>query len=241
MKNFAAWIDDVFVLTVEAPNIDAIMKKAKPPVIYWAAMDQYFPVELSHSIDATTVRMTVVDVLPLGENLILKWGKTRFPVYPRAIVRTDWFEQRYSCLDTELGAIYEETATIFSVWAPTATCVKLCLDQQIYALKRGLSGIWSSKISGNWHGTPYQYEVTVNGQTIHVNDPYSKALLVNSEKSVVVDLSKTNPTNFTKNIRPKQQHLQDAIIYELHVRDATIQKAGGIDHRGKYLGLTETN
>jgi pullulanase len=241
MKNFAAWIDDVFVLTVKAPQIAAIMRESNPPVIYWAAMDQYFPVKLDHAIDSTTVRMTFEDELPMGEDLFLNWGKVRVPIYPRAIVRTDWFDQRYSCLDTELGAIYEETETDFSVWAPTATCVKLCLDQQIHALKRGKSGIWTSKISGNWHGFSYQYEVTVNGQTARVNDPYTKALLVNSEKSVVVDLSKTNPASFTKNIKPKQQHLQDAIIYELHVRDATIQKAGRIHHKGKFLGLTETN
>jgi pullulanase len=241
MKNFAAWIDDVFVLTVKAPKIAAIMRESNPPVIYWAAMDQYFPVKLDHAIDSTTVRMTFEDELPMGEDLFLNWGKVRIPIYPRAIVQTDWFDQRYSCLDTELGAIYEETETDFSVWAPTATCVKLCLDQQIHALKRGKSGIWTSKISGNWHGFSYQYEVTVNGQTARVNDPYTKALLVNSEKSVVVDLSKTNPASFTKNIKPKQQHLQDAIIYELHVRDATIQKAGRIHHKGKFLGLTETN
>ena len=88
---------------------------------------------------------------------------------------------------------------------------------------------------------PYQYEVTVNGHTTRVNDPYSKALLVNSEKSVIVDLAKTNPDSFHKNTRPKQQHLQDAIIYELHVRDATIQEAGGFQNKGKFLGLTETN
>ncbi|QUW22985.1 type I pullulanase [Sporosarcina sp. Marseille-Q4063] len=241
MKNLAAWIDDVFVLTVKVPDAAAVMKETNPPIIHWAAMDKYFPVKLDHAIDATIVRMTLVDELPMGEDLFLNWGKLRVPIYPRAIVRTDWFEKRYSCLETELGAVYEETATTFSVWAPTATCVTLFLGDQIYALKRGKNGIWSSKISGNWHEFPYQYEVTVNGQTTRVNDPYSKALLVNSEKSVVVDLSKTNPAGFAEHIRPEQQHLQDAIIYELHVRDATMQEAGGIYNKGKFLGLTEAN
>ena len=98
MKNLAAWIDDVFVLTVKVPNITAIMKEANPPVIYWEAMDKYFPVKLGHAIDSTTVRMTFVDELPMGEDLLLNWGKLCVPIYPRAIVRTDWFEQRYSCL-----------------------------------------------------------------------------------------------------------------------------------------------
>ena len=61
-----------------------------------------------------------------------------------------------------------------------------------------------------------------------LNDPYAKAMLANSEKSVIVDLAKTDPPNFSKRERPKLQHLQDAIIYELHVRDATIQEESGV-------------
>ena len=235
-----AWIDDVFTLTAKVQNITTVMKEAETPAIFWEAMDKYFPVKLGDTIDDTTVSMTFVDELPMGEKLTLHWGELQLPIYPGAIVRTDWFDQHYSDLDTELGAKYGVNATTFSVWAPTATCVKLCLNEQVFSLKRGSRGIWESAITGNWHGFPYQYEVTVNGQTERVNDPYSKALLVNSEKSVVVNLAKTDPVNFTETIRPKQ-HLQDAIIYELHIRDATIQETAGVLNRGKFLGLTETN
>ena len=240
MKNLAAWIDDVFMLTVKVQNVAEMLVVVDSPVIYWKRVDRYFPVQLDHAIDHTTVRMTFAHELPMGEDLVLLWGKLRVPIYPGAIVRTDWFDQHHSNVDTELGARYEVTATTFSVWAPTATCVRLCLDKQTHVLKRGEYGVWENTIVGNWHDFPYQYEVTVNGQTNLVNDPYTKALLANSEKSVVVNLSKTDPSGFAKTARPKH-HLQDAIIYELHVRDTTIQKGSGVIDKGKFLGLTETN
>lgn len=241
MKNYVVWIDDVFVLTVKAQEITSFMKEENPPVVYWKAKNKYFPVIFYDAIDSTTAHLTIAHELPMGEELSLLWGKLQMPIYPRAIVRTNWFEQRYTPADTKLGAIYKTTATTFSVWAPTATCIKLCLDNQIYWMNRENNGIWRKKIEGDWHASPYQYEVTVNGQTSHVNDPYSKALLVNSEKSVVVDLSKTHPNHFSDTTNPSRQHLQDAIIYELHVRDATIHQESGIQHKGKFIGLTEND
>lgn len=236
--NQTAWIDDVFILIVKVQNSSRILAEVESPVIYWKEADRYFPVKLDHAIDHATVRMTLGHELPMGEDLVLLWGDLRIPVYPGAIVRTEWFDQRYSHIDAELGAKFETTGTTFSVWAPTATCVKLFLSGQEHALKRGEYGVWNGVIAGNWHGVPYQYEVTVNGQSNLVNDPYSKALLANSQKSVVVDLSKTNPSDFAVPTRPKRQ-LQDAIIYELHVRDTTIHKDSGVFNKGKFTGLTE--
>ena len=240
MINQVAWIDDVFILKVKVQNGPRMMTVADSPVIYWKSMDRYFPVKLDHAIDYETVRMTFAQELPMGEDLILHWGALRLPIYPGAIVRTDWFDKHYSHVDAELGAKYEPAETTFSVWTPTATSVNLVIKGKIHPLKRGDYGVWSSAIAGDLHGVPYQYEVTVNGQSNLVNDPYSKALLANSEKSVVVDLAKTNPSGFAETTRPKH-HLQDAIIYELHVRDTTIQKESGVLNKGKFIGLTETD
>ncbi|MFK4997374.1 hypothetical protein ACI2OX_06960 [Bacillus sp. N9] len=91
-------------------------------------------------------------------------------------------------------------------------------------------------MNGDWHGSSYDYEININGKIERVNDPYAKALLANSEKGVVVDLTRTDQM---KAKRPKHQHLQDAIIYELHVRDATIHPNSGVMNKGTFLGLTE--
>lgn len=241
MKNHVAWIDDVFVLTVNIQNITAISQIADPPHIYWQAMDRYFPVRVDHVIDDASIRMTFFDELPMGKDLTLKWGDMQVPIYPGAVVRTNWFDHTYSQLHAELGANYQTEATNFSVWAPTATHVQLCLRQKMYALDRNEKGVWTNRIAGDWHGFAYQYVVTVNGQTKWVNDPYTKALLANSEKSVIVDPARTDPAGFAATKRPALQHLQDAIIYELHVRDATVQEASGAVHKGKFSGLAETD
>lgn len=235
-----AWIDDVFALTVKVEVRPEILSGVDAPMIYWKAVDKYFPAQFEDVVDHATIHMTFEDELPMGEELMLYWGALRVPIYPRAIVRTEWFEERYSNVNVELGAKYAKTATTFSVWAPTATSIKLILNDESYALIRYKHGVWTGSITGDWHGSSYQYEVTVNGQTNRVNDPYSKAMLANSEKSVVVDLSKTNPTGFSTTNRPKRC-LQDAIIYELHVRDTTIHNESGVLNKGKFKGLTETD
>lgn len=235
-----AWIDDICVLTVRIENINLLLHAANSPVIYWEAKDKRFPAKVEKVIDDSAVSMTFSEELPIGESLVLLWGKNKIPVYPRAVVRTEWFDSHYANLTAKLGADYKKSATTFSVWAPTATSVNVCLDQQIIKLLRVKNGVWKKEIDGDWHGITYQFEATVNGTTKRVNDPYAKAMLANSAKSVVVDLAETDPADFVIQERPKLQNLHDAIIYELHVRDATIQADSGVANKGNFSGLAET-
>ncbi|WP_186672524.1 type I pullulanase [Sporosarcina sp. BP05] len=240
METHVAWIDDVHVLTVIVNDSSIALHTEEPPIIYWAAKEKYFSTKVEKVNADSTVRIILLEELPIGESLVLLWGTAKIPVYPRAIVRTDWFDQHYGNLTAKLGTDYEDSATTFSIWAPTATSVKVHLDNRNFLVNRQKSGLWQLKIDGDWHGFAYHYEIVVNGQTTCLNDPYAKAMLANSEKSVIIDPAKTDLPNFSKRNRPKLQNLQDAIIYELHVRDATIQEESGIVNRGKFLGLTET-
>ena len=74
-----------------------------------------------------------------------------------------------------------------------------------------------------------------------VVDPYAKALTINGEMGVVIDLEKTNPPNWLETPIPNLNSFNDAIIYELHVRDFSIAKDSGIRNKGLYLGFTEAN
>jgi pullulanase len=61
---------------------------------------------------------------------------------------------------------------------------------------------------------------------------------------MVVDLRDTDPAGWAMDKSPvfsKTGRPTDAIIYELHIRDASIDSSSGIRHKGKFLGLTETN
>ncbi|MBQ7928684.1 MAG: hypothetical protein IJ287_08110, partial [Methanobrevibacter sp.] len=60
---------------------------------------------------------------------------------------------------------------------------------------------------------------------------------------MVIDLDSTDPAGWDKDFGPKtDMTYTDAVIYELHVRDASIHESSGVSaaNKGKFLGLTET-
>ncbi|MBS4208614.1 type I pullulanase [Bacillus sp. FJAT-50079] len=236
MNTNIAWHDDVHLLTVKTDNISLSLHSNESIIVYWEDKNKSFQAKIENLIDDHTCTMSVFDELPIGENLFLIWNERRMPIYPRGIVRTSWFDDQYFAHDAILGATCTKKSTKFSIWAPTATEIKLYLNSKNFLLKKQTHGVWEVVLYGDWHGFAYDYEITVNGKKERVNDPYAKAMLANSEKSVVVDFSRTEQM---QQKRPMVQHLQDAIIYELHVRDATIHPQSGVINKGTFLGLTE--
>jgi pullulanase len=83
-----------------------------------------------------------------------------------------------------------------------------------------------------------------------VPDPYAKAVGVNGKERMIIDLKQSNPKGWGNDKSPAFSLLPgkrgvggeatDAVIYELHVRDASIAANSGIKNKGKFLGLTET-
>ncbi|MBF6626109.1 type I pullulanase [Aerococcaceae bacterium zg-BR9] len=147
----------------------------------------------------------------------------------------------------ELGAIYTAEQTEFRLWAPTAHTVELVIYEDYYApvlekylMTKEEEAIWTIKVDGDCHGMTYRYEVTFeDGSSRRSVDPYSKAVTVNGKRSVVVDLSRTNPEGWGERMAPFSAPT-DAVIYELHVRDFTADKNSGVTKRGKFLGAIET-
>ncbi|MGL5087220.1 MAG: type I pullulanase, partial [Clostridium sp.] len=64
---------------------------------------------------------------------------------------------------------------------------------------------------------------------------------VNGEKSMVVDLWNTNPKGWEYDEKPNLISIIDSIIYEMHIRDFSIDEKSGVEekNKGKYLGLVE--
>src|SRR5690606_41831591 len=87
---------------------------------------------------------------------------------------------------------------------------------------------------------PFPYTTLFrSGETHEVVDPYARAVGVNGERGMVVDLRRTNPEGWDALRKPEYVRFTDAVIYELHIRDLTVHKTSGIRHKGKFLGLTE--
>jgi len=55
----------------------------------------------------------------------------------------------------------------------------------------------------------------------------------------VVNLAATNPDGWADDVKPELKAPTDAVLYELHVRDASLDPRSGIGHKGKFLGLAE--
>ncbi|MGG9970753.1 type I pullulanase [Ferruginibacter sp. SUN002] len=149
----------------------------------------------------------------------------------------------------DLGLIYSPQQSKFKIWAPTATKAVLKLYQQpldgvatkTIELKKSTNGTWVTSLSGNHLGEYYTFCVEHNGKWLdEVPDPYAKAVGTNGKRAMIVDLKKTNPTGWATDRSPVLKNPVDAVIYELHVRDASIAANSGIQLKGRFLGLTET-
>jgi len=151
---------------------------------------------------------------------------------------THELDRDYDASDEMLGCLYSPEQTYFSVWAPTADRVKLMVDHDQLTMTKKPNGVWHKAVSGNLLYARYHYSVTVNGEENRVNDPYAKAMTANHGRGIVVDLGVSDPAGFRATEYPKVSK-QDAVIYELHVRDATSSMDSGVQHRGKYIGLAE--
>jgi pullulanase len=152
---------------------------------------------------------------------------------------------------TNLGLTYSKASADFKIWSPPAEAAELLLYKEgnggeafkTIALKKGANGIWSTGLKGDWKGNFYAFRVKIRGNwSNEVPDPYAKAVGVNGHRAMVVDLKATNPAGWAKDKSPSfsaTNNATDAILYELHIRDASIDKNSGIQHKGKYLGLAE--
>lgn len=168
---------------------------------------------------------------------------------PGGVFGSQAFYERYH-FDGDLGARYTKSGTTFRVWAPTAKTVNLVLYEsekdnsaERIEMTPGEKGTWSAYLAGDQHLTVYNFEAVLSDRTNEAVDPYAVAATLNGKRGVVVDLARTNPQGWGKVAKPKfSGRHTDAVFYELHVRDLSIDPNSGISNanRGKFLALTES-
>lgn len=165
--------------------------------------------------------------------------------YKRFMTRE--FELSETYQGDDLGAVWTSEETRFRVWAPTAEQVVVNLYKtgeqsdlfQNIRMKKASGGTWAASVKGDLNGVYYTYSVTVENETREAVDPYARAAGVNGMRGMVIDLASTDPEGFTSETKPEFMQATDAIIYELHVRDFSIDSSSGMVHKGKYLAFTE--
>lgn len=164
---------------------------------------------------------------------------------------TEQFEKEFTYSGSDLGATYTPEKTTFRVWAPTADTVTLNLYEsgtpgtddlvEQLPMTADVNGTWITEKEGDLNGTYYTYLVSVGGNENEACDPYARTTGVNGKRAMVIDLAATNPDGWEKDTNPNAgKTYNDAIIYELHVRDLSSDESSGIQNKGKFLGLIET-
>lgn len=147
-----------------------------------------------------------------------------------------------------LGPDYTPGGTCLRLWAPTAEAVTVTLYHKgdggavlgTEPLVRGAHGVWSVWLPGEQHGRYYTFAVTVNGITRETGDPYARAAGVNGVRSMIVDLARTAPSGWERDVRPNIPPAQRA-VWEVSVRDFSQDAASGVRPawRGKYMAFTQ--
>lgn len=144
-----------------------------------------------------------------------------------------------------LGAVYSADSTTFSIWSPDHSDVKVSVNGTEHNMSKvadfaGYNNVYQVTVSGDLHLAQYTFKINGN----QVRDPYGKMAKPGTGDyeavNIVMDMSETDPVGGWA-ARPALIEREDAIIYEMHVRDFTIDSSSGVSagNHGKFAGLVE--
>ncbi len=201
--------------------------------------------------DEKTYALTPAQALEADGDYCLVFAGSEQAVKMPNVYSTAAFEDAYTYAGNDLGATWTQEKTSFRVWAPTAESVNVNLyasgtagtDDLIESIPMtaDANGTWIAEKDGDLNGVYYTYTAVVKGEAHETIDPYARTAGVNGKRGMVLDLASTDPEGWAEDKNPNADlSYNDAIIYELHVRDLSADESAGITNVGKFLGLTET-
>lgn len=163
--------------------------------------------------------------------------------------RLDSFDQYPCYTGDDLELVYTPGRSDFTLWAPTAYKVRLNLyasgeggePAEQLDMQPSDDGTWRIGIDRDLKGTFYTFQIQYQGNWLDETPGiWAKAVGVNGDRAAVIDLKETDPEGWEEDRAPEQKMYSDIILYELHHRDFSIAPDSGIEHKGKFLALTET-
>lgn len=177
------------------------------------------------------------------------------------------YDTRYAYDGDDLGCTYTAAKTTFKVWSPEADSVSLNMYsagseeetekngktvstkigtyvmEKSYDSDKTWKGVWEYTLEGDCKNQYYTYRAVIGGETYdEAVDPYAKAVGVNGERGMVVDLDSTDPDNWNDAYESPKTSLSDAVIWEIDIRDFSISPSSGVskENRGTYKAFTES-
>lgn len=163
--------------------------------------------------------------------------------------RYDSFDDYPVYYGNDLELAYTPQLSLFTLWSPTADKARLNLyasgeggePLERLEMKASDDGTWRLGIERDLKGTFYTFQIEHKGQWLDETPGiWAKAVGVNGDRAAVIDWNETNPEGWDADRAPELKMYSDAILYELHHRDFSVAADSGIEHKGKFLALTET-
>ena len=188
--------------------------------------------------------------LDLTRSYRVGYDGTEMKINMPNVYSTQEFEAEYTYTGKDLGMVYSKDKTSFRVWAPTAEEVYLNryesgssgrsdLIEQL-PMNSDVNGTWTVTVQGDLNGTYYTYTAVIDGRNFESCDPYARSTGINGKRAMVLDLDATDPEGWASDTNPNSDlTVNDAVIYELHIRDFSVDESSGIQNKGKYLAFTE--
>ena len=168
------------------------------------------------------------------------------------------FNRDYDYTEDDLGVTFDNennpSKTTFKVWSPVSRKMILNIYEsgdylndlqpsETHEMTFGDKGVWSITLNKDLTNKYYTYTATNSAGTNEVVDPYAKSCGVNGRRGMVVNFTKLNAEvpGWNADARHNFGNPTDASIYEMHIRDMTINPNSGVTQskRGTYLGLAE--
>ena len=143
--------------------------------------------------------------------------------------------------------LYSPSKTQFAFWSNVAEQMEIHLydaadaaEYETVALTKGANDFWTASVKGNLAGKYYTVRSFQNGEWApEAPGIFAKAVSINGQRAAIIDFAATNPEGWAQDVRPAMPDMTDIVVYETHLRDFTMSPNSGVEHKGKFLGLTE--
>ncbi len=160
------------------------------------------------------------------------------------------FDKYHAYDGDDLGATYYADRTVFKTWSPYASGVylNLYLDGEganlieTVPMELMSHGVWVVELLHRAEDIFYTYTFEYDNKTrFETIDIYAHACGVNGQRGYLMDLSHTDPIGWEETPRPVCQSPCDAVVYECHVRDFSIDPSSGaeLQDRGRFTAFTK--
>ena len=148
----------------------------------------------------------------------------------------------------ENECLYTPSKTQFTFWSNAAEQMEVRIYVQsddvqstkVVPLTKSEGDFWTATVKGDLAGQFYTVRSFQNGEWgLESPGIFAKAVSVNGQKAAIIDFAKTNPEGWKEDVRPAMPDMTDIVVYETHLRDYTMSPNSGVEHKGKFIGMTE--